>query len=77
MNYHYITVKTKKLCSKLQPNVQNARGKFSGFYINFGLKEHLVNDIVTKSLTVIQGVKINRAKYAPTAPLATPLLAQN
>ena len=28
-------------CKKLQPNVQNARGKFSEFYVNFGLGEHL------------------------------------
>ena len=71
-----MTVKTKKLCSKLQPYVQNARGKFPGFYDNFGLGEHLVNGIVTESQTVIQCVKWTRAEYAPPLSLATPLCTE-
>ena len=31
----------KKLGNKLQPKVQNAHRKFSEFYINFKLAEHL------------------------------------
>ena len=41
---HYFIIvnhNCKQLSSKLQPKVQNARGKFAGFYVNLRPEEHL------------------------------------